>query len=378
MFNRLSRLLMTVAGAIAGYCFGTLIYVLAVSTYSNGAHYEATVAQTTVPMCFAILCGGMSFLMAPRVKANWRHVSNKIEKDIEDVSVASLVSGVMGLIFGLIIAYLISALFRGIQLMYLGTALTALAYILLGFTGAYVGTRVAKIKINSDGDEKKGTLWSALIGKKKTSKPKKFEAAAKILDTSVLIDGRILDVMKTGFIEGNIIIPEFVLTELRHLSDSADTLKKARGRRGLQILKDIQAYHGIEIYNTYTDKDWGGTDEVDVKLLKLAQKLGGKVITNDFNLIQVADIQEIPVLNINDVVKALKPVVIPGDIMSLHIVKEGRENNQGVAYMDDGTMIVVEGGRNLIGKTVDAEVTTILQTASGRMIFAKPNAKPKK
>lgn len=371
MFKRLSRFLMTVAGAIAGYCFGTLIYVLAVSTYSNGAQYEATVAQTSVPICSAILCGGITFLIAPRLRANWKHVSNRIEKDIEEVSVASLVSGVMGLTFGLIIAYLISALFRGIQLMYLGTALTALAYILFGFIGAFTGTRVAKIKINNDGEEKKGSLLS-FFGKKKSSKSKKFEAVPKILDTSVLIDGRILDVMKTGFIEGRIIIPEFVLTELRHLSDSADTLKKARGRRGLQILKDIQAYNGIEIYNTYTDKDWGATDEVDVKLLKLAQKLGGKVITNDFNLIQVADIQEIPVLNINDVVKALKPVVVPGDVMALHIVKEGRENNQGVAYMEDGTMIVVEGGRHLIGKTVDAEVTTILQTASGRMIFAKP------
>lgn len=149
-------------------------------------------------------------------------------------------------------------------------------------------------------------------------------------------------------------------------------MKKVRGRRGLEVLKDIQAYYGIEIYNTYKDKDWDGVEEVDMKLLRLAQKMNGKVVTNDFNLIQVAEIQEIPVLNINDVVKALRPVIIPGEAMRLHIIREGRENNQGIGYLDDGTMIVVEGGRHLIGQEVNVEVTSVLQTASGRMIFAKP------
>ncbi len=210
----------------------------------------------------------------------------------------------------------------------------------------------------------------ALTGRR-TSKGSK-EAVPKILDTSVLIDGRIMDIMKTGIIEGQIIIPEYVLTELRHLSDSADPLKKAKGRRGLAILKDIQAYYGIEIYNTYNDKDWENVEEVDVKLLRLAAKLGGKVVTNDYNLIQVAEIQEISVLNINDVVKALKTVVIPGEVMPLMISREGREEGQGVGYLDDGTMIVVEGGKRLINMVVKVEVTSVLQTASGRMIFAKP------
>jgi uncharacterized protein YacL len=181
-----------------------------------------------------------------------------------------------------------------------------------------------------------------------------------------------MDLMKTGFIEGDIIIPEYVLTELRHLSDSADPMKKAKGRRGLAILKDIRSFYGIEIYNTYSDKDWDGVEEVDMKLLRLAQKLDAKVVTNDFNLIQVAEIQDIPVLNINDVVNALRTVVIPGEELRVSVIREGRENNQGVGYMPDGTMIVVEGGKNLIGKDVNTEVTSVLQTASGRMIFAKP------
>ena len=372
MFNKLSRFLMTVAGTIIGYCFGSLVYMLAASTYANGAGYAENGAQIGVPVCFAVMCGALFYVFAPDLRNNWNRMGNRLERDIARVPISVLVSGVIGLILGLIIAYLISTLFRDIQILYLGIALTSLTYMLFGCLGVVVGTRAARTKIDNVSDDKKNSFWAAFMGRGKSSKDSQDVAVPKIFDTSVLIDGRIVDVMKTGFIEGKIIIPEYVLTELRHLSDSADTLKKARGRRGLQILKDIQSYYGIEIYNTYTDKDFDGADEVDVKLLKLAQKIGGKVVTNDFNLIQVAEIQEIPVLNINDVVKALKPVVIPGEFMTLHVVKEGRENNQGVAYMDDGTMIVVEGGKNLIGKFIEAEVTSVLQTASGRMIFAKP------
>ena len=194
----------------------------------------------------------------------------------------------------------------------------------------------------------------------------------KILDTSVIIDGRIADIMKTGFIEGQIVIPEFVLLELQHVSDSSDSLKRNRGRRGLDILNKLQDAYGIDIYNTTGEKSIEEIPEVDIKLLKLAQMINGKVVTNDYNLNKVAGVKGVKALNINELANTLKPIVLPGEEMTLFLVKEGKEHNQAVAYLDDGTMIVVEGGRKFIGKTITASVTSVLQTSAGRMIFAKP------
>ncbi|MEG0392779.1 MAG: PIN domain-containing protein, partial [Anaerovoracaceae bacterium] len=215
----------------------------------------------------------------------------------------------------------------------------------------------------------------ASVGGKGKGKTKGGDATPKILDTSVIIDGRISDIMKTGFLEGSIVIPEFVLVELRHIADSSDGLKRNRGRRGLDILNKIQSDYGIEIYNTTGEKALEEIPEVDVKLLKLAQMMNGKVVTNDFNLNKVAGIKGVPVLNINELANTLKPVVLPGEDMSLFLVKEGKESNQAVAYLDDGTMIVVEEGRRYIGKTITVTVTSVLQTSAGRMIFGKPAKK---
>jgi len=196
-------------------------------------------------------------------------------------------------------------------------------------------------------------------------------ATPKILDTSVIIDGRIADIIKTGFVEGSIIIPDFVLVELRHIADSSDNLKRARGRRGLDVLNRVQNDFGVEIYQTTNDKSIEEQGEVDMKLLELTKKLKGKVVTNDFNLNKVAGIQGVGVLNINELANNLKPVVLPGEEMTLYLVKEGKEQGQAVAYLDDGTMIVVEDGRSEIGNTVVVTVTSVLQTAAGRMIFGK-------
>ena len=171
--------------------------------------------------------------------------------------------------------------------------------------------------------------------------------------------------------EGPIVIPEFVLVELRHIADSSDALKRTRGRRGLDILNKIQEDYGIEIYNSDSEKALKEIPEVDVKLLKLAQIMKGKVVTNDFNLNKVAAIKEVPVLNINELANALKPMVIPGESMTVSLIKQGKDPNQAVAYLDDGTMIVVENGRKQIGNTVNILVTSVLQTAAGRMIFGK-------
>lgn len=192
----------------------------------------------------------------------------------------------------------------------------------------------------------------------------------KILDTSAIIDGRIVDICKTGFLEGVIVVAGFVLEELRHIADSPDLLKRNRGRRGLDILNKIQKEMDtpVQIY----EGDFEELGEVDSKLVRLAKVMNGKIITNDFNLNKVCELQGITVLNINELANAVKPVVLPGEEMTAQIIKDGKEIGQGVAYLEDGTMVVVEGGKRHIGETIEVLVTSVLQTAAGRMIFAKP------
>jgi uncharacterized protein YacL len=196
------------------------------------------------------------------------------------------------------------------------------------------------------------------------------EENLKILDTSVIIDGRIADVCETGFLEGVFVLPQFILQELQHIADAADPMKRARGRRGLDILHKIQKMSRITV--RIVDEDFPKIKEVDAKLVALAKLLNAKVITNDFNLNKVAELQGVSVLNINELASSLKPVVLPGETMKVFILKEGKEYNQGVAYLDDGTMVVVENARRLIGKNADVTVTSVLQTTAGRMIFSKP------
>lgn len=191
----------------------------------------------------------------------------------------------------------------------------------------------------------------------------------KILDTNVIIDGRVADICRTGFIEGPIYVPGFVLDELQHIADSADGLKRARGRRGLDILNQMRTELDMKV-RTYDNTDPNDRDEVDAKLVKLAKKLNGKIVTNDYNLNKVAELQGVPVLNINELANAVKPIVLPGEEMVVTIIKEGKEQNQGVAYLEDGTMIVVEGARRRIGETLPVVTSSVLQTVAGKMIFA--------
>lgn len=195
------------------------------------------------------------------------------------------------------------------------------------------------------------------------------QEAHKLLDTSVIIDGRIADLVKTGFIEGTLVIPEFVLEELQHIADSPDMLKRNRGRRGLDILNKIQKELDAKVLIHEGMREQG---EVDMKLLKLARLLNGKVVTNDYNLNKVCELQGVPVLNINDLANAIKPIVLPGEEMVVQVVKDGKEYGQGVAYLNDGTMIVVENGREHMSNQLEVIVTSVLQTSAGRMIFAKP------
>jgi uncharacterized protein YacL len=195
------------------------------------------------------------------------------------------------------------------------------------------------------------------------------EESFKILDTSVIIDGRIADICETGFIEGVFVIPQFVLRELQHIADSPDAVKRTRGKRGLEILHRMQKSVDLEV--RISDQDFPRIKEVDAKLVELGKKTNGTIITNDANLNKVAELQGINVLNINALANALKPIVLPGEEINVYVLKEGKESGQGVAYLDDGTMVVVENGRRFMGRSLDVVVTSVLQTTAGRMIFAK-------
>ncbi len=195
------------------------------------------------------------------------------------------------------------------------------------------------------------------------------ERRYRILDTSVIIDGRVADICETGFLDGTLVVPQFVLKELQLVADSADSLKRNRGRRGLDILQKIQKMAGLDVM--ISDIDFPEVREVDLKLIELGRTLQGKIVTNDFNLNKVAQLRGVSVLNINELANSLKPVVLPGEIMRVFILKEGKEYNQGVAYLDDGTMVVVDNARKLIGKTIDVVVTSVLQTTAGKMIFGR-------
>jgi uncharacterized protein YacL len=205
-----------------------------------------------------------------------------------------------------------------------------------------------------------------IIGSFRSSAPRK---RYRILDTSVIIDGRIADICETGFMDGTLVIPQFVLKELQLVADSSDSMKRNRGRRGLDILQKIQKMVGVEV--TISDVDFPDVREVDLKLIELARTLQGKIVTNDFNLNKVSQLRGVDVLNINELANSLKPVVLPGEIMKVFILKEGKEYNQGVAYLDDGTMVVVDNARKMIGRTVDVVVTSVLQTTAGKMIFGR-------
>ena len=363
MIKKLLRIILSLVGVLFGYGIFLLFRFLIRGT----GLAEKILATETHEFIAAISCafifGLIFYLLTPVFGRHGQKLARNIETDLQKVPTNEIVTGTFGLIVGLVIAFLISQIYSGIDIFYIGTVLSVLTYIFLGYLGILVATRKGK------------DILTIFSGKKSTNpktKGKINDATPKILDTSVIIDGRIADIMKTGFIEGNIVIPEFVLVELRHIADSSDGLKRNRGRRGLDILNRIQSEYGIEIYNTASEKSLDEIPEVDVKLLKLAQLMNGKVVTNDFNLNKVATIKGVEVLNINELANTLKPVVLPGEDMTLFLVKEGKESNQAVAYLDDGTMIVVEEGRRYIGQTINVTVTSVLQTAAGRMIFAKP------
>lgn len=303
-----------------------------------------------------------TFLTAPVVNfIKW------MEDRLLKAPIFDLLFGTIGLIVGFIVAFLVSFWLGNIEIPVISSVLPTVLFVILGYLGFQVGFK--------QGDE---LIQAVQFAKAVDLKKKEIEESPaetsgikyKILDTSVIIDGRIADISSTGFLEGILVVPQFVLTELQHIADSSDTLKRTKGRRGLDVLRRLQTDDGAGIL--ITDVDFADVAEVDLKLVHLAKDMAGLVVTNDFNLNKVADLHGVPVLNINDLANAVKPVVIPGEDMHVVVIKDGKEQNQGVAYLDDGTMIVVEDGKFHIGNAIDVTVTSVLQTSAGRMIFAKP------
>ncbi|CAJ1199292.1 putative PIN and TRAM-domain containing protein YacL [Companilactobacillus paralimentarius] len=305
-------------------------------------------------------------------------LNQRIEKYLNSRSPGWIIYGAGFLIGGLVLANIISIPFYMMSNMF-SNVIPVILMIVFGWIGFRMGTSrrndwsnfsITKrnTKVAPAAAEKNEALASE--GEVTRRSAKKDYYPYKILDTSVVIDGRIHQLAHTGFLEGKLMIPDFVVHELQLISDSSDNQKRERGRRGLDILNEMKMDKGINY--TTTTRDYDNIPEVDMKLLKLAKEIGGAVITNDYNLSKVSEFQNVQVLNINELAKVLKPMVLPGETMTVKVIKEGTEREQGVAYLEDGTMVVVEEGKYFIGKDVEVVVTSALQTDAGKMIFAKP------
>lgn len=356
MFKKILRGLFTVIGLILGFITGEWLLQL-----NRLAYFNSTTILKVVFLAFStLLLGLILFIISPILNSLITRVMDYFEENIQKIPTVEIVIGTIGAILGLLISVPIVSLFSDFLI---GKIIGVIIVLIVGALGVDIAVK------------KKEEIIGAISNIRKVGAPKEkkakvaYKGIPKVLDTSVIIDGRILDICQSGFVEGTLIIPNFVLDELRHIADSSDSLKRNRGRRGLDTLNKMQKELSVDLQ--ITDKDFPEIEEVDSKLLKLAQVLKGKVITNDYNLNKVAGVQGVPVLNINELANSVKPVVLPGEEMTIQIIKDGKEQEQGIAYLDDGTMIVVEGGKRHIGEIMDVIVTSVLQTAAGRMIFAK-------
>lgn len=360
MLKKIVKLISSIMGIAIGYIVGKVLITLGIR---QGIKVFVEPLYTGLILLIVILIFAIIFyFLSSFIYKGIIAIIDGFERNIQKLTVTEFLFGTLGLLVGLVFATLI-----GVPISRIHFVIGPILFILIDLIGALVGIKIF-IKRKDDILNLLTSIKKNGIRDKKNKHNEKI--CPKILDTSVIIDGRIFDICQTGFVEGPLVIPGFVLNELRHISDSADGLKRNRGRRGLDILNKIQKELSIEtqIY----EEDFPKIAEVDAKLLKLAQVLNGKVVTNDFNLNKVAEFQGVPVLNINELANAIKPVLLPGEEMKVVVMKDGKEASQGIAYLDDGTMIVVEGGRKFISEEIMVVVTSVLQTAAGRMIFAKP------
>lgn len=353
MIKRIIHLFFAVIGIVLGYKFGPTLFALIRFDF-----IQLNYSPFTSPV-FGAAIGGAVFILASSSMVNYSiSLIRWVEEKLLKAPLPDVFAGFIGTVLGLIVAYLLSPALMNIPVV--GEVIQVFASLLLGVFGFRFGY------------SKREELTSLLPAKfgSKDKKGAHRSGDSKILDTSVIIDGRIADIVKTGFLDGSLVIPTFVLEELQHIADSSDVLKRNRGRRGLDILNRIQKELNIKV--NIMEIDYDDIQEVDSKLIKLAKQTHGKVVTNDFNLNKVCELQGVDVLNINDLANAVKPVVLPGEEIVVQVIKDGKEYGQGIGYLDDGTMIVVEGGKEFIGTRLEVMVTSVLQTSAGRMIFAKP------
>ncbi|MDI6812699.1 MAG: PIN/TRAM domain-containing protein [Desulfitobacteriaceae bacterium] len=334
---------------------------------------KTTAVWTYVAM--VLLFAVVGFLIAPGSIRGFLALVKWMDARLQRIPTHDLMGGAIGAIIGLIIASLFSNSF--ISIPFFGPLLSVLLSMFLAYLGLTLGARRKEEVLSflnvfpKFRDKDKGDKHADKVKESKSAgKLAETSPNYKILDTSVIIDGRIADIVQTGFVEGVLLIPSFVLEELRHIADSSDLLKRNRGRRGLDILNQISKETHVKVH--IHEQDFDDIAEVDSKLVRLGQILHSPVLTNDYNLNKVAELQGVKVLNINELANAVKPVVLPGEEMLVQVMKEGKESGQGVAYLDDGTMIVVDMGRRYMGQHITVLVTSVLQTAAGRMIFAKP------
>ena len=359
MVRKILRFLIAMLGAAMGAGIVVIADAIFVALGVISFHISLfTWALILVYVLSASILAIIFYIISPGIIDGIAKLLRKTEEALTTMPLSDMLSAAVGLCIGLLLAFLVSTLINRIPWTWLAIPLTVLTYVLLGYLGISTARR-RRLELRDMAFDKAGRRPLIAVA----------SARAKVLDTSVIIDGRIFDICQTGIIEGPLIVPGFVLGELRHIADSSDALKRGRGRRGLDILQRMQKE--LEIPVKVNETDYDDIAEVDLKLLRLTQELGGVVVTNDYNLNKVAAVQNVAVLNINELANAIKPVVLPGEEMHLAVVKEGKEAGQGIGYLEDGTMIVVEGGKRMIGEEIDACVTSVLQTSAGRMIFAK-------
>lgn len=363
------RLLITLVGAGLGAVAAATARPFLESLYPHTFNGQKSVVILYIVLCS--LFGIIFFAFSHTIMLRVMRLSGIIERRWTNMPTRQIFLSAIGLIIGLSVAALLHLLILSVGPSLLTVSISAIVYVVLGTMGMRIGYQRYTPKAPRRGRRHRDALTMILddsIAEDDEAADEPAGIPVKVLDTSVLIDGRILDIAATGFLEGDLVIAEFVLDELRHIADSADTLKRTRGRRGLDIVKQLQQKLGGRV----VIRERGGENgaEVDVQLLKLCQALGGMVVTNDYNLNKVARISGVKALNINDLANALKPMLSTGEEIVVEIVREGKEAGQGVAYLDDGTMIVVDQARHLIGQKADVVVSTVLQTSAGRMIFA--------
>ena len=412
-------------GALLKWASPLLAEVITVEFFQmDTGIFRLTLASLICIILGAVLGGIAGWLVSPFCIGKLRSFTSFVEKQLSKMPINDVVAGAIGLALGLIIANLLGNAFSRIPVV--GDYIPIIFSIVFGYLGIHLTIKKRKeitgafdfmsrlkeimkaremeraakklskskdVDAESDSDVKvEETVNIEPVEVEEVERPKvslvkvkkpKIDVENidaenqpnqnyKLLDTNVIIDGRIADICKTGFLEGRILIPVFVLEELQYIADSSDSLRRVRGRRGLDILQKIREDETLEV--EVMNVDFDDIHGVDSKLVRLAQKVGGKIITNDYNLNKVAQLRGVEVLNINDLSNAVKPVVIPGETMKVQVVRDGKEPGQGVAYLEDGTMIVIENGHRYLSRTISVEVTSALQTSAGRMIFAKPRA----